>query len=109
MRTDTKVEGRPILAVWTSKAVQYTSSSVQSINSAVCTSGIGRTQEKRDFLRGGTTDTVIIRGVNNVRQSCIALYLDDRRWPNDLLTSVQAGKKYAQQKSLSVLCLVVGN
>lgn len=91
MRTDTKVDGRPVFAIWTSKAVKYTSSNVHGINSAVRSSGIGKTQEKRDFLKSGCTDTAIVRGVNNVRQSCVALYMDDPRWPSDLLTNIDKG------------------
>lgn len=94
MRADTKVDGRPVLGIWTSKAVKYIPSSIQSINSGVRASGIGKTQEKRDFLRSGCTDTSIVRGVNNVRQSCVALYLDDSRWPSDLLQSVKKGTKH---------------
>ena len=91
MRAETKVEGRPVLAIWTSKAVKYTSTNIQCINTAVRVSGIGKTQEKRDFLKSGCMDTVISRGLNSVRQSCVALYMDDPRWPNDLLASVTKG------------------
>lgn len=40
-------------------------------------------------------------------RSVLHLYLDDSQWPTDRLASVQAGKKHSQQKSFSVLCLVV--
>ena len=58
MRADTKVEGNPVVAIWTSKAVKYcASSNAPSVNSAVRASGIGKTQEKRDFLRSDSTDS----------------------------------------------------
>lgn len=91
MRTDTKVDGRPVLAIWTTRAVKYTSSSVHTINGAVRSSGIGKTQEKRDFMKSGCTDKAIVRGLNNVRQSCVALYMDDPRWPSDLVTDIYKG------------------
>ena len=91
MMTGTKVEGHPSLAIWTSRAVTYTSSSLYAINSAVRVSGIGKTQEKRSFLRSGCSDPDVVRGVNDVRQSCIALFLDDPRWPPDLLARLKKG------------------
>ena len=91
MRADTKVDGSPVVVIWVSKAVKYASSHGQSIHSAVRACGIGKTQEKRDFLKSGSTDSVIMRKVNSVRQSCVALYLEDPRWPPELLEQLKKG------------------
>ena len=93
MRADTKVEGKPVVVIWTSKAVQYSSLNATTINSAVRASGLGKTQEKRDFLKTESRDTVIVTKENSVRRSCIALYMNDHRWPKDLLNQITKGQK----------------
>jgi hypothetical protein len=93
MRADTKVEGKSVVVIWTSNAVQYSSFNVTTVNSAVRASGLGKTQEKRDLLKTGSTDTAIVTKENSVRRSCIALYMNDHRWPKDLLNQIAKGQK----------------
>ena len=92
MRSNTKVGGRPVIAIWTTKAVKLVPAiSTQKLNNAVRATGIGKTQEKREFLRSNSKDKEIIRGVNDIRQNCVALYTDDPRWPPDLLQEIERG------------------
>lgn len=91
MRSGTHVDGKSAIAIWTTKAVEYSSLSLQAVNKAVRVSGFGKTQEKRDFLRPGSTDKVIIRNGNSCRQSCICLFSDDPRWPLNLLKKIKKG------------------
>ena len=91
MRGNIEVKGHPSIVIWTTKAITYSTSNAPSINSAVRTSQLGKTQEKRSFLRDGCHDKSIVVGVNDVRQSCIALYLDDDRWPAQLLQKMKNG------------------
>ena len=101
MRSNTTVGGRPVIALWTSKAVKAVPTvNAQMLNNAVRESGLGKTQEKRDFLRSGCTDQEIIRNVNDIRQSCIVLFTDDPRWPTDLL------QRFKRSKNDSALILV---
>lgn len=73
MVTGTKVEGHPSQAIWTSRAATYISSSLYVITSAVRVSGIGKTQEKRVFLRSGCSDLDVIQGINDVALQVLTL------------------------------------
>lgn len=92
MRLGITVDSSPAIAIWTTKAVQFTSFSAQSVNAAVRASSLGKTQDKRDFMRPGCKDTTIIWNENTARQSCITLKLDDVRWPPELLRKVKNGE-----------------
>ena len=91
MRCGIKVDGNPAIAIWTSRAISHTSLTLQAVNSAVRASQLGKTQDKRDFLRSGSTDTVIVRNENTARQSSITLNLNDPRWPPALLEKLKRG------------------
>ena len=80
-----------MIVIWTSRAVQYTTANVVCINNAVRASGLGKTQEKRDFLKDGSTDTAICKNSKTIRRSCIALFLNDPRWPTKLLDQITEG------------------
>lgn len=90
IRGDVTVESKPAIVIWTSRAVQYTTASVASVNNAVRASGLGKTQEKRDFLKDGIMDTTILK-TNSMRRSCIALFLNDPRWPKRIRDKITAG------------------
>ena len=47
----------------------------EKLTSAVKKSQMGKT-EKRDFLATLSKDTYITQGVNNIRRSCMVIYLD---------------------------------
>jgi len=48
---------------------------------------MGKTQEKWDFLLGSSKNLFITKKVNNVRRSCIAIFLDVL--PDDLASSLR--------------------
>ena len=59
MRTQMQVAGREVLAVWVKGAVPYLTVSGPSFTRAVRLSGMGTTQEKRNFLSEGGADAII--------------------------------------------------
>lgn len=53
---------------------------------------IGATQVKKDLLREGSTNVNIRRGgENTVRQSCIAIFLDDKILPQETVKLIKIG------------------
>lgn len=77
MRSETSIDGRECLCIWMKEGAKHMNSATQAaFTSAVRMSGIGKTQVKRDFLSGQSTDTFIKKQENNVRQSCTAVFFD---------------------------------
>lgn len=90
MRTETEVDNREVLAIWLKEGIKHMTTTQSAFTTAVRKSGLGRNQEKRDFLAPSSTDTFITKNVNNTRQSCTAVFLD--MLPQDLMTELKAGK-----------------
>ena len=72
------------------EGVKYIRATPCTFMDAVRKSGMGRNQEKRDFLELNSSDTCIIKNGNNVRRSCTAVFLD--RLPLSLTTGLKDGK-----------------
>ncbi len=87
MRTETQVEGRDVFAIWSKGGASYLPVSATAFTRAVRLSGIGKTQEKRNFLSVSSGDSCVITSSNAVRQSCNAIFLDSL--PVDLATSLK--------------------
>jgi hypothetical protein len=86
------VETREAVVLWAKKAMVYTSISVNAFRSALKSLKLGTTQEKKDLLKAGQTDTNIKRASkNSVRQSCMSVFMDDKRLPHNLVMRVKKG------------------
>jgi hypothetical protein len=85
------IDSGPGIAIYLTKAVTYTSYTVQAINKAVRASGLGKTQDKRPYLKNGCSDGLIVRDVNSIRQSGVVLSLRDPRWPAKLVNQLKRG------------------
>lgn len=91
MRTETEVDKREVFAVWMKLGSKHISASQYGFTNSVRRSGSGKNQEKRDFLGlSTTTDGFITKGVNNVRRSCTAVFLD--KLPPHLAMALKQGK-----------------
>ena len=66
------------------------SATASAFTTAVRKSGCGKTQEKRDFLSLSSSDGFIKKHVNNSRQSCTAVFLD--QLPHDMVASLKDGE-----------------
>ena len=91
MRMGISIDGDPAVAIYLTKACAFTSCTPQLINKAVRVSGLGKTQDKRLYLRSGCTDTSIKKDVNAVRASGIILNLKDPRWPVEIIDRLEEG------------------
>ena len=90
MRGDTTLDDRPVVALWMSKVKEIVEVD-QQFSVMVRKMNIGKGC-KRDLLEPGSDDTVIKRGKNSCRRSCIALYLNDERWPREIIQDIHKGK-----------------
>ena len=88
MRTGTEVLKREVLAVWLKGCPSHTIEDSDNLISVLKKCQMGKT-EKRDFLAASTSDNYITQGVNNVRRSCIVIYLD--MLPKELQTELKEG------------------
>ncbi|MCG8621059.1 MAG: hypothetical protein MJE68_03520 [Proteobacteria bacterium] len=75
MRTQTQIAGREVFVVWVKGAVPYLPINGTLFTRAVRLSGMGTTQEKRNFLAEGGEGFAITES-NSVRRSCNAIFLD---------------------------------
>ena len=76
MRTEAKVQNREILAVVVPDVQSELTVPQSAIYSALLSTGSGKRDEVKDFLRSTSTDTYIQQDKNNVRRKCIVVYLD---------------------------------
>ena len=76
MRSNTRVNGREVLAVATADVSSSLSVSQLSITIALKATSSGKNDEVKDFLQKGSTDTVIVCGRNSTRRRCCVIYLD---------------------------------
>lgn len=74
MRSETQLEGKEILCVCIKEASKYFKVTPAVFSQAVRRSGMGKTQEKRDFLCVTATDNCIKKN-NCCRQSSVAVFL----------------------------------
>lgn len=88
MRTGTEVLKREVLAVWIKGCTSHMIEDFDKLTSALKKSQMGKA-EKRDFLATSTNDTYITQGVNNIRRSCIVIYLD--MLPTELKVELKEG------------------
>lgn len=89
MRCETELEKREVMVVWLKEGMKYISVSPCTFTDAVRRSGMGRNQEKRDFLGLNSSDVSIVKNDNNVRRSCTAVFLD--KLPLSLNTELRDG------------------
>ena len=82
------LDGDPVLLIYITKAAMFTTHSASSIIKAVRGSVLGKTQDKRAYLKPGSMDHTIKEG-NSARQSGILLFLKDSQWPSTLLTQIK--------------------
>ena len=75
MSTNTKHEGRSVLAVWVNGAMKYLPVSGFAFTKAVRLSDLGATQQKRSLL-APTINSTVITDSNSCRRSCNVIYLD---------------------------------
>ena len=94
MRTETELGGKEMFCVWVKEAAKYLSMSGPAFTTAVRESGIGKTQEKRDFLKKESKDDFIKKTCNSCRQNCVAVYLCSL--PVNLAALLKASELYKQ-------------
>lgn len=84
MRIGARVKGREVLLVWVKGSEPYLSVSGTAFTRAVRLSGIGVTQEKRNFLLPGRED-LVLDDSNSTRRSGYAIFLDEipKELPSD--------------------------
>ena len=93
MRTQTEVEGKEVLAVYTKKACELISVTPAAFTLAVRKSGLGRTQIKKHFLKEGCGSAVVCvqqRSDNTVNRSCCAIFL--KEIPADICSTLKMCK-----------------
>ena len=82
------VEGQNAIVVWMKGAEPHLTLQGTAFTRAVRLSGLGKTQEKRDFLGEKCEDTAITEK-NSERHSCTAVFLS--LIPKDLASQLRKG------------------
>ena len=59
MRSENKLEGREVLCIWLREAAEHLSVTPVVFSTSVRKSGLGKTQDKREFLLATSTDNYI--------------------------------------------------
>ncbi len=89
MRSST-LEHRPVVVWWMSKV-----NDLVHIDDDFCLAirrlKLGRGGIKRPLLKLGSTDTTFQPNKNTVRRSCLAVFVDDERWPPKLVKQLKNG------------------
>ena len=88
LRSEHSLEGREVLSVWLREAAQYIPVSAAALSTSVRKSGLGKTQDKREFLSSTSLDNYIKRD-NCCRQSCVSIFLD--KLPEKLSLELKSG------------------
>ena len=88
----THYDERLCIALWTSPPSAISAIVPPDFSLLVRRCKIGKGSLKRELLCLNSLDTSFKKGKNTVRRSCIGLYLDDLRWPKNLLERFKNGK-----------------
>ena len=89
MRTETEIHKREILAVWIKSCMSHVQDDYNKVTAAIKQTDMGKNAEKRDFLLTTSNATYITQGINNIRRSCIAIFLD--KLPPQLAAELKKG------------------
>ena len=86
MRTETEVHKREVLAIWVKSCMSQVQENYSNLTAAIKQTDMGK---NADFLHTSSTATYITQGTNNIRRSCIAIFLD--KLPPQLRVELKKG------------------
>ena len=94
MRCDSQLDERQIVALWMAGVNALNDLNIDNDFSVmVRRMKIGKGGVKRPFLKPGCQEAILKGKTNTTRKSCVVLFLDDQRWPQNLLQKVKKGKR----------------
>ncbi len=89
MRSST-LERRPVVVMWMSRVNELVHID-EDFSLTIRRLKLGRGGIKRPLLKLGCTDTAFQPNKNTVRRSCLAIFVDDKRWPPKLVKQLKIG------------------